>query len=187
MASFIAHHGTSLDAAISITTSKRFILVESDEKYLGNGAYFFKAGIGNSIVDAKNFAIRNAFDKGKRAFKYDKYGVVEADISVQDDKILDLNSEEGIKIFDLVRKEVFKKKKLAHEKMTKIDDGFMVNLLEKKGIIPMDVVLQQKSICLDPQEIELKLRSYVPNCIICCVKNHSCIVPGEIVDKGDVA
>lgn len=71
--------------------------------------------------------------------------------------------------------------------MTKIDDGFMVNLLEKKGIIPMDVVLQQKSICLDPQEIELKLRSYVPNCIICCVKNHSCIVPGEIVDKGDVA
>ena len=165
MACFIAHHGTSLEAAISITTSKRFILVESDEKYLGNGAYFFKAGIGNSIVDAKNFAIRNAFDKGKRAFKYDKYGVVEADISVQDDKILDLNSEEGIKIFDLVRKEVFEKKKLAHEKMTKIDDGFIVNLLEKKGIIPMDVVLQQKSICLDPQEIELKLRATTKNAI----------------------
>lgn len=187
MTSFIAHHGTSLEAAVNITTSKSFFLVQSDENYLGNGAYFFKTGVGNSIVNAKNWAIRNALDKKTGKYRYDKYGVVEAEISVHDDRILDLNSPEGIAIFDAVRKEIFKKKKLAHEKMSKIEDGLIVNLLEKNKLIQMDVVLQQRSVRLDPDEIELNLRSLVPNCVYCCVKNHSCITPREIVDKGDVA
>ena len=161
--------------------------MESDEKYLGNGAYFFKSGIGNSIAEAKNYALRNAFDKEKQKYRYEKYGVVEASITVDDDRILDLNSHEGLTLFNLVRNEIFEKKKRAHEKMTKIEDGFMINLLEKKNIIPMDVVVSQRNIRLDPSEIELNLRSLIPNCVVCCVKKNSCVKPISIVDKGDVA
>lgn len=187
MTIFIAHHGTSLDAAENIIASKKFYIVESDERHLGNGAYFFMSGIGNSIAEAKNYALRAAFDKKEQKYRYEKYGVVEASITVDDDRILDLNSHEGLAMFDLVRKEIFEKKKRANEKMTKIEDGFIINLLEKKNVIPMDVVITQRNIRLDPSEIELNLRSLVPNCIVCCVKKDSCVTPIGIVDKGDVA
>lgn len=76
--------------------------------WLENGVYFFVEGISDSpIDDASNWAIAQAWDNDKKRFQYTEYVVFEAQIKF--DRIWDLTTQEGLKMFNYARTQIIRK------------------------------------------------------------------------------
>lgn len=74
------YHGTDLASANSIIKENRYNISSSDTEWLGSGIYFY-----SSITDAYNWKESKA--------------ILHSVIKINDDEYLDIDSEEGIKIF----------------------------------------------------------------------------------------
>lgn len=176
---YYGFHGTSADGAEGILR-EGFEIVKSDDLYLGNGAYFFIGGISNPYEDALNY-VSNVEPKENPT-------VVKADIIAEKDCVLDLDTNDGLKLFNHVKKRFFEKRIERNEKMSRrgIDDGKIINFIVGERLLGVDlnVVVSKRTLPLKKEERELNLHSMLPNCIFCCVKNIDCISNVNIVNQG---
>lgn len=161
-------HGTTAEEAEGILKTG-FNIVENEDLYLGDGAYFFIDGIGNPCEDALDFATN--------VKKMKNPVVVRADISAEKESVLNLCSVEGAKLFSKF-KELFYDKRGAEK--GKMDDGKIINYLVGEMEFETKIVISSRCVKLKKEDA----RSQIPNCIFCCVKNKDCISNEQLVAYG---
>ena len=119
------HHGTDINSCEAILESN-YKISEGDQHWLGEGVYFFIEGLSTDTINlAKKWAIAEAWDNDNKKYKYTELAVIESLIEVEEDKILDLTTEDGVKILSVC----FLIQKKRAKKIRKIKNGsfMMVN------------------------------------------------------------
>ena len=161
-------HGTSADEAEGLLKTG-FNIVEDEELYLGNGAYFFIGGIGDPCQDALDYVTNIKKEKNPV--------VVKADISAEEECVLDLCSVDGANLFGKFKKRFYDKRGAEKGKM---DDGKIINYLVGEMEFETKIVISSRCVKLKKEDA----RTQIPNCIFCCVKNKDCISNEQLVTYG---
>jgi len=166
------YHGTDLNNRQGIVDNN-YNESKSNE-WLGDGVYFFIEKVQNEPVkDAENWAITEAWDNTKRKYKYNEYVVLESEIKINPDKLLDLDTEDGIKIFNEVRSTIEKsivnenKKIKSSVKRTQIDN-IIFTFLKKKSSIEF---VKSKMYIKFENTRKYLIESRIPNVCILSVSN----------------
>ncbi|PKA23959.1 hypothetical protein [Leptospira meyeri] len=90
--------------------TNNFISSKGDDHWLGEGIYFFTAGISASPIDnASDWAIASAWNKSAKSLNYTQFCVISADISCEKADFWDLSTEDGLKEFNYARDLILKK------------------------------------------------------------------------------
>lgn len=167
--SFEGFHGTSLKSAKEILKSN-FELSIGDVEWLGNGVYFFVTGISSKPEEqAEKWAIAQSWDKNAQNFKYNNYCVLKSNITIEEDKFLDLTHEDGLEILEyLVSKFENNIKKLGRK--LEYLDGFLINLAREEGIFEIDAIKGNFYIKFADERIK-RINLRTNNCTICTVYN----------------
>lgn len=97
---FEGFHGTDFDNHESIL-GLNFSVSAAEDDWLGTGAYFFIDGISDPLVDARNWAKLQAYDKHTRTDRYENYAVIKAIIDVNN--VLRLDQQEGLIAYNVFR------------------------------------------------------------------------------------
>lgn len=166
---FDAFHGTSMESATLIVSSN-FVLSLGDKEWLGDGVYFFIEGISSKPIEqAKQWAIAEAWDNTNKCYKYNKYGVIQSNIIVDEDKFLDLTKEDGVEILAYILECHQNKIKRINKKFDYLD-GTLINFARGENLIEVDVVKGNFYIKFTQSRIKnANLRT--SNCTICAVVN----------------
>ena len=180
-----AYHGTGLESAQTICKTS-FNKSEGENQWLGDGVYFFVDGISDPKENASKWAVVNAWDKKAHKNKYDKYGVLLANIDVNDDDVFDMRREEIARFFNEYRNEFNKKIIEAGRSYEKFEDANILNEMREFKIHPLKVVVAAMYVKLTKDERILKIESRLPNTTICSVNDENCIKNARIVKTGDV-
>ncbi|WP_283700587.1 hypothetical protein [Clostridium perfringens] len=163
MVYFKGHHGTSSENAKKIRESN-FLLRDG---WFGRGAYFFD----DDIERARNWA------RDKKIFNGKRIEVIECDITVDEEKLLDLSDPKSNnnKQFHLFRNSLLDRaKNLATFNETKESlDCKVINYLIKKNEI--DVVRSASYTYTKLDRQNKMLGSNIPNAFEICVVNLNCI------------
>jgi len=99
---FIGYHGTSVECA-SLIMGTGFIPSKNQDDWLGHGVYFFINGISCPKSNAEEWAKNQAWDNDKKCYKYKTYSVIQAKVDVQNSKLLDLTTTDGLVVFNTIR------------------------------------------------------------------------------------
>ncbi len=186
-------HGTDYNNSENIIKNG-FKASRGDLHWLGDGAYFFIEGLSKSPeIDAEKWAIAESWDKKQKEHKYLKYAVIQSKIKVKDNLFLDLNTDDGQKVFGYLRKCFITKITKARKKLKDgtFIDGEVINLARKEGIIDLEVVKGNFFFKFAKERI-FNINSRMPNVTICTVfdvtKNiekskNKIIKIGEIEDE----
>lgn len=105
---FIGYHGTSVDKANKIMDIG-FIPSKNSNDWLGHGIYFFIDGISCPKNNAEEWAKNQAWDSDRKYYKYKTYSVIQARVDVQNSRILDLTTTDGLLAFNTVREHLINK------------------------------------------------------------------------------
>jgi hypothetical protein len=179
------YHGTSLSSATQIVKSN-YELSIGDKEWLGDGVYFFIEGLSTSPNEqARKWAIAQAWNTKNKIYGYKKYAVLKSTITVHDDNLLDLTTEDGIKILEYIYDRFEDKIRILKKKL-KFIDGLLINLARGEQFLDIDVAKGNFYIKFARERIKaINLRT--PNCTICAVyapnKNLSEV---KIVNIADV-
>lgn len=172
-------HGTDSANEASILATG-FKASTGDDHWLGDGVYFFVEG--NSAVDpvgaAVKWAIAQAYDTTTKLNKYSEYVVIEAEIEVKEENFLDLNSVEGMEVFNKIRNQFVKKIKDGGKKLKygAFQDGHLINMARTALKLPIYIVRGDFYIKFQIERIG-KINFRIPNCTIISV-----LCPDTLVD-----
>ncbi len=163
----IGYHGCDLDNVQSIKDNN-FRTSQGDihYRYLGEGAYFFGAGISDPAENAKKWALREAKIKG-----FQKFAVLK--VHLRPKKLLDISCSEGKAYVNHVRSELLLK--LKKTPRDGYDDSKLLKLLVKE--MKFDVLIYDFWIKFDGGNI----RSNFPNVRMICT-----FWPATVVDKENI-
>lgn len=169
--SFDGFHGTNLKSAKEILKSN-FNLSIGDLEWLGNGVYFFTAGISSKPEEqAEKWAIAQSWDKYLQKYRYNNYCVIKSNIITTDDFFLDLTKEEGLEVLEYLIFRFEDKIKALGRKLDYLD-GLIINLARGEGILQIDVVKGNFYIKFAKERMRnINLRTN--NCTICTVYRPS--------------
>ena len=160
------HHGTDINSCKLILKSN-YKISEGDQHWLGEGVYFFIEGLSTDTINlAKKWAIAEAWDNDNKKYKYTNFAVIESLIEVEEDKILDLTTEDGVKILsDLVS--------LFFDKIRKSKkNGELINMARKANNFPFDIEVVKGNFYIKFKEERIKgVNLRTSNCTICTVYN----------------
>jgi uncharacterized protein MJ0359 len=163
------YHGTNSNNCRNILNSN-YRISKGDKEWLGDGVYFFIEGISSESPKelAKKWVIA---ESSKR--KHKDYAVIESEIKVNEEKLLDLTTKEGLEVFiyyyELFLEEI--KKEIDKGKPgLKFYDGFLINLMRKKDVLPIEVVKGNFYIKFE-EERKNEINFRTSNCTICAVYN----------------
>lgn len=179
------YHGTSFLSAVEIIKSN-YNLSIGDDEWLGNGVYFFIEGLSTKPNEqAQKWAIAQAWDSRTSGYKYKKYAVVKSTIKVEDENLLDLTTEDGIKILEYIY-DCFEKKIRTLKKKFKPIDGLLINLARGEKILDIDVVKGNFYIKFARERTKsINLRT--ANCTICTVYDpNKNLSDANIVNIADI-
>lgn len=172
MALIEGYHGTNSDWVQSIVENG-FKDSVGDEHWLGDGTYFFVNGI--TGADPKNaavkWAIAEAFDKRLKRNVYDRIAVLKCMIKIEDDKLLDLTTLDGMMIFNKLRNQFMKKiAESDYIPRSSIDfkDGHIINLARNAIKLPLEGVKGDFYIKFKIERMK-KISFRIPNCTILAV------------------
>lgn len=167
----IGYHGTDAKNEDSILKNN-FEESSGEHQQLGNGVYFFIEKIFNPPdIDAKNWAIVNSWDNIKKTNKYSNYIVLEAEIKLNENSFLDLDTEEGLEIFNIVRNAILEKIKIAKKKKLKNDLSDSAIIEEIKKRTKIEIVKKRMYSKLTPYERKSNFFSRIPNVSILVVSS----------------
>ena len=170
------HHGTDINSCKLILESN-YKISEGDQHWLGEGVYFFIEGLSTDTINlAKKWAIAEAWDNDNKKYKYTELAVIESLIEVEEDKILDLTTEDGVKILsDLVSlffDTIKKSKKNQKNKEWEFYDGELINMARKANNFPFDIEVVKGNYYIKFKEERIKgINLRTSNCTICTVYN----------------
>lgn len=167
----IGYHGTDAKNEKNILENN-FKESTGSKQWLGNGVYFFIEKILNPPeIDAKNWAIVNAWDNSLKRNIYLNYVVLKAEIKINNEKFLDLDTKEGLEIFSITKKELYNKLKSSKKKKLKNDltDSSIIEII--KIIRNIEFVKQEMYAQNSIFERINKLFSRIPNICILAVSN----------------
>ena len=171
-------HGTSKINA-NVIIKEGFKLSEGDNQWVGDGVYFFTDDIGDGQQNAIYWAKYKAWDKKLKQYTYPFYAVIKSQIEVEEDKILDLTTHEGVEVFEyIVEKCKDKLKELGKQKV--YIDGYVINFGRNELKMAISVVKTDVFIKLKPSDRNLSRRT--PNCTICAIADLSVIKGSRIVE-----
>lgn len=175
-----AHHGTERSIAYKIQREQHFLTSEGDQKWLGDGAYFFE----NNPEMAREWSEAEGYKK-----RYSHYGIVEAQIETEVTSLLDLDTPMGREEFHMAR--LLFTKKLEKESLgiripnSRIFDGKIINDL--CCAVSYRVVVQSMFVQLS-KDRKLKVQSRVPNCRVISVREpETCIKSPRVIKGGLLA
>ena len=176
MINFEGYHGTDNAHVRSIMTTG-FNISTGDSHWLGDGVYFFLKGKSTHPENqAEQWAILGAWDKANRANKYESFGVLKAEISVEENNFLILTDPSGLEILEYLKNKTLEKiKRLRRNSKIKIVDGYLINFGRNEMGIPIDVVKGDVFIKLTKDERKYDIQSRIPNSTISSVFNSKCI------------
>lgn len=172
-------HGTDSANEASILATG-FETSIGDNHWLGDGIYFFVEG--NSGVDpvgaAVKWAIAQAYDKLTKRNRYSEYVVLEAEIEVEEENFLDLNTVEGMRVFNRIRNGFINKIEAGGYKLKSgaFQDGHLINLARTELKLPIYVVRGDFYIKFQIERIE-NINFRIPNCTIISV-----LCPDSLMD-----
>lgn len=178
-------HGTSIDSAKEILKSN-YELSIGDNHWIGNGVYFFLEGISSKPEEqSRKWAKTQAWDKLKNKLKYKFYCIIKSEISVDEEKLLDLTIEHGVEILTyLVARYELEINKLG--KKVDFYDGLMINLARGEGLLDIQVVKGNFYIKFAEERIR-RINLRTPNCTICSVYEPNINVTSSIiVNTGEI-
>jgi hypothetical protein len=168
------HHGTDIDSCKAILKSN-YKISKGDQHWLGDGVYFFIEGLSTDTTNlAEKWAIAEAWDNDNKRYKYTDFAVIESLIEVEEDKILDLTTEDGVNIlsdlvslfFDRIRKS----KKNQKNKEWEFYDGELINMARKANNFPFDIEVIKGNYYIKFKEERIKgVNLRTSNCTICTV------------------
>lgn len=161
---FSGFHGTDAVSARSIS-EYNFTLSKGDSHWLGDGVYFFIEGIGNPKEHAVNWAKSEAFKK-----KYNVYAVLNAQITINDEVILDMRKDEGLELFNQYRRFILEALRKIQRVPKSYSDGKVFNHFKHK--IGVEAIIMNFYVRFLRDRIE-KVPSNIPNCTFLCVSNPS--------------
>ena len=170
------YHGTDINSCKLILKSN-YKISEGDQHWLGEGVYFFIEGLSTDTINlAKKWAIAEAWDNDNKKYKYTELAVIESLIEVEEDKILDLTTEDGVKILsDLVSlffDTIKKSKKNQKNKEWEFYDGELINMARKANNFPFDIEVVKGNYYIKFKEERIKgINLRTSNCTICTVYN----------------
>lgn len=170
------HHGTDFDSYRKIYTSN-YKISKGDDHWLGDGVYFFVEGIAtNTAKLAEKWAIAQSWDNDKKRPKYRNFAVIESVIEVEEDKFLDLTTEDGVKILsDLANffiDTIKRSKKNSKDKEWEFYDGELINIARKDETFPFDIEVVKGNFYIKFKEERIKgINLRTSNCTICTVYN----------------
>lgn len=189
---FIGYHGTDETNSQSIL-SNNFRVTDSDE-WIGSGAYFFIEGLSQPIDSAREWAVSrsNRYDTNLKRYQrsYSKYSVIEALITAEPGKILDLICEEGRTGYEAFKEAFLEdalRRGISLRQKGRPCEGLIVNEICAK--YSMDIVLAELVITTSRAALGLRLRAKIPNKTVMAVRNpESCIHLDEtrVKETGDV-
>lgn len=168
------HHGTDINSCKAILKSN-YKISKGDQHWLGEGVYFFIEGLSTDTINlAKKWAIAEAWDNDNKKYKYTDFAVIESLIEVEEDKILDLTTEDGVKILsDLVRfffDKIRKSKKNQKNKEWEFYDGELINMARNANNFPFDIEVVKGNYYIKFKEERIKgVNLRTSNCTICTV------------------
>lgn len=169
------YHGTSLKNA-NLIIATCYNQSKGNDYWLGDGVYFF-----NSEKMALEWCRSEAYKK-----KWETYAILLNKLSAGQNEILDLSNPDDIEFFHEYRDlliEKIKKGEYSVKTRNKYDlDGSIFN--ELCSIIPYKMIVLSTFVKIS-RDRKYRYFSRVPNCIIFCVKDNTCInMPPELVRKG---
>lgn len=184
-----AYHGTSLQSAKDIEASS---YKESDKEvdWLGRGIYFFVDGVSDPVVNAVDWAIAQAYDKASRKNKYDNFAVLRSNVEVEENRLIDLTSQDGLKNFNNVKVKLLDRifKDFTSAELRKMQIGehdcamfnFIASTL-KAHAVKHNLYIKNK------KERRLHLKLNVPNTTVLCIRRENFKFNAEIVHQGVIS
>lgn len=177
---YIGYHGTNREYVSSIMQNNFNVSRNSDE-WLGYGTYFFIEGISCPIANAEEWAINQAWDSEKKAYRYKEYSILSAKIEAE--RILDLRTEEDLSVFNKFRTAIIKKcsDKFGRDRNFYEDDTKIFNLLIETSKI--DLIISYVYIKNKDQR-QKRIFSRIPNSTVLVVVNpKESIIHTSIFEK----
>lgn len=184
MRKITAYHGTGAASSRKILQGN-FSISRGDSYWLGDGAYFFmddELGF-DGIECAKKWANVHAYDRNDRKYKYQRYAVVKARISVPEEEFLDLTSADGMEVFNYLRERYLEAVKAAGKRLNRnssMRDGYILNLARANFSLKLSVVKAHFYIRFAVEQT-FNVRFRIPNSTTVAVFDpNSCIDPAEV-------
>ncbi len=179
----IGYHSTNAKNELSILDNgfKESVGKEHD-KWLGKGVYFFCKGLPfDPIETAEKWAIAEAWDNKDKKYSFTEYVILQSDISLTEDKFLDLTSNDGLEIFNYIREQYIQKIKLSkkrfkHEPAYEPVDVKIIELAIEEKTIPEPQAIRNNLYIKFADERRLQLMFRTPNCTIIAVRDKKCII-----------
>jgi len=165
-------HGCDADSVPSIKADN-FKCSTGEHHWLGEGVYFFSAGISNPSEDAQRWAIAQSWDSRTGSRSYLKFSVLKAEISPANP--LDMTNDTGKAKVNLAREALTRRMK---PQKGYVDNAIIQWLAEKYGF---DVLVQDFYIQMT-RERKMGLRSRFPNVRVICVRK-----PHSAIDKDSIS
>lgn len=177
--SIVGHHGTSEESANAIIENG-FSISEGDSEWLGDGVYFFVEGISSKTAYlAEKWAIVEAWNTKEQKNDYATFAIIESTIEVKESEFLDLTIEDGVEIFNYLI-ERYESKLQSINKKLRYADGYLINLVRKEKVLPLEVVKGNFYIKFKRERI-LRMNMRINNCTICAV-----FEPSKTIKKSSI-
>jgi hypothetical protein len=176
-------HGTSKQTA-DVIIREGFKKSTGDEQWLGDGVYFFTNGLSDPQNAAQQWAEYKAWDNNNRRNTYTFAAVIKAVTEVDDDNLLDLTTEDGVKVLDYIENHCIKKKLLeVNVKDYSCEDGYLINFAREQidALPDIKVIVGDVFIQLNKSQRIKRIHRHTPNCTICCVNDTDCITNVELL------
>lgn len=173
----IGFHGTTQESAKGIVANG-FADSLGNEHWLGNGVYFFVEGVGYQPDRAAELWAQY------RAYKQHSQfcALIVSKIVVEDRKLLDLSTYEGIRILNYIQRKSAQKLATIGRGVGYVD-GFLVNFARDEMGLEIDVVKGNEYIQLEEVDRRYNIRRRVSNCTICAVYNKELIKEVKIIKE----
>lgn len=173
---FTGWHGTD-EKNVEEILKNNFQESPGDDQWLGEGVYFFTEGIGNPSEHAQNWAKSESYKK-----ESSRFGVLEAEVAVNDDAVLDLRANEGLELFNEHRRYILSKIRSTRKRFRVLNesycDGKVIEHMKQVG--DLEVVIANMYVRFLRDRIE-KIYSRIPNCTFLCVSN-----PNENINQDSI-
>lgn len=184
-----AFHGTSLESAKEIEASN-YRESDRDDEWLGKGIYFFVDGISDPLTNAIDWAIAQAWDNAEKIYKYKEFAVLKSTVEVDENRLIDLTSQEGLRNFNsaklLLLKEIFKGfaseelKEMSVETHSCKVFNFIVAKFNAHAVKHNLYINNKKG-------RRMNLKSNVPNTTVLCVRRENFNFNAQICYRGVVS
>ncbi|MCX6856667.1 MAG: hypothetical protein NTV80_17385 [Verrucomicrobia bacterium] len=181
---YTGYHGCPENAVASIMAEGFKCSVGSEHyKWLGEGAYYFTAGISDPKQDAVRWCIAESYNPDTGGKKYVRYAVLSATIRPQ--KLLNMTTDQGKSLLNHARESIIASLSSSFPRK-KYDDSQLIRYIVNR--MRFDAFLDDLWIKFKRERID-RIFSNRPNVRVICVFKPKTVVDISsitVVDKGSI-